>query len=70
MTQGSLRNDLINEIEDHVSEDVLDIIKDFINDMESKFGEIKDNLSGIDIDSLGSIGDAKDIAESMHDGLY
>ena len=51
-------------------ENIADAVKDFVDEMERKFCEIEELLSGVNIHTLESIGEARDIANDTAHSIY
>jgi len=51
-------------------EDIADIVKAFIDDIEDAFKKIGDTLSSINMDTLDSVSDARDTAVEYGESLY
>ena len=67
----NLRTKLIDAVEELTDNaEIIDLITDFVNNMESKFEEISTLLSDVRIDSLDNIVEAQDLAKKMEDDLY
>jgi len=68
----STRQELIGKIDELTEGDdaVMDVVNDFINEIESKFSEISTLLDGVSICTLDNIEDAKNIADNMGTSLY
>ena len=65
------RNELMGKISDLTEdEEILDAVKDFIDDMENQFNNLAQRLSEIDIDSLGTVCDVRDQASDWAEELY
>jgi len=65
------RQELMTKIEDLTEdENIHDVVKDFVDEMEHKFGEINTLLDDVTICKLDNIGDAKDIADTVATSLY
>lgn len=69
--QMNARQELMTKIED-LSEDekIHDVVKNFVDEMESKFSEINTLLDEVTICKLDNIEDAKDIADTVATSLY
>ena len=69
------RRQLMNEVDEMLSEsvakdEVLDLIKTFIDEVEDRLIDIASTLSNIDIDSLVIIPDARDSITDLAKSIY
>jgi flagellar hook-basal body complex protein FliE len=67
------RQELMNKIETNMDEDttgIEEIVKSFIDDIEEKFQNIANLLSGFTIDKLDNVNDAMEIALDTAEALY
>ena len=66
------RQELMGKIDEFTEGDeaVMDVVKDFVDEIESKFSEINTLLDEVTITKLDNIEDAKGIADNLCDDLY
>ena len=65
------RQELKTKIEQLTENELVhDVVKEFVDDMESKFNDIANLLSSITIDTLENIDDACDLAKDAGTSIY
>jgi len=65
-----IRGDLRNDIMEKCPEDFEDELKDFIDTVEQRVGDIRDRLNITDINQINHIEDAFSMADELADWLY
>ena len=71
--RGELRekfNEAIHDAFENGEDAVLEVVKDFIDEMETAFGEIKDNLDNDTLREINCVDDAYRKADDYSDTLF